>query len=121
MAIKVTGGAKLRRTLKNAGVDLQDLKDVNIAVANMVAARSVAPYRSGKLKSTVRPSRAVSRARIMVGKKAVPYAGPIHWGWRDRGITADPFISKAAQDAEPVWVQMYVTGVNRIIGKIEGA
>jgi hypothetical protein len=121
MAIKVSGGPKLRRTLKQAGVSLEDLKEVNIAVANMVAARSVAPYRSGKLKSTVRPSRAVSRARIMVGKKAVPYAGPIHWGWRARGIKADPFVSKAAQDSEPLWVQMYVNGVNRVIAKVEGA
>lgn len=121
--VKVEGGRQLRRTLKRAGADLDDMKAVNAAVAQMVAAAAAAaaPHRTGALASTVRGNRAQSRATVSAGRAKVPYAGPIHWGWPARGIAGQPFIADTAQATEPRWTAMYAQGVERIISKVEGA
>ena len=121
--VKVEGAARLRRTMRRAGADLEDLKAVNAAVAALVAGRAAtrAPVRSGALAASVRGNRAAATASVRAGRAAVPYAGPIHWGWPLRGIAADPFIAATAQDTEPVWVAMYRDGVEQAIAKVEGA
>jgi len=121
--VQVQGAAELRRTLRRAGDDLGDMKDVNAAVARLVATRSVAsgPRRSGKLVASVRGSRAVSSAVVRAGGARVPYAGPIHWGWPSHHIAAHPFIADTAVATEPTWTRMYLQGINEIIGRVRGA
>lgn len=118
----VEGAARLRRTLKAAGVDMADMRAVNRTAANTVQAAAVAaaPMRTGRLKATVRAG-ATNRAGIIrAGRKAVPYGGPIHWGWPARGIRARPFITLAAQATEPVWVAQYEADLLHIIRQIKG-
>lgn len=118
----VEGAARLRRTLKAAGVDMAEMRAVNRTAANTVqaAASAAAPMRTGRLKATVRAG-ATNRAGIIrAGRKAVPYGGPIHWGWPARGIRARPFITVAAQATEPVWVGRYEADLLHIIQQIKG-
>lgn len=114
---------QLRATLKRAGIDLADLKNANERAGQTVAqwAGVRAPRRSGALGATVRAARQVGRARVMAGGGAVPYAGPIHWGWPARNITAQPWISESAQQTEPAWVRDYLDEINKVIGKVRGA
>lgn len=119
----VDGAKELRRALKQAGLDIQDLKDIHAQVAEMVKDRAIqrAPVRSGALKDSLRSSGTVSGAFVRAGNRRVPYAAPIHWGWRDRGIPANPFIYGAAEDTQANWEHAYLLGIEAIIREIEGS
>jgi hypothetical protein len=121
-ALEVEGARKLRASLKAAGVGVQDLKDAHKAVADQVArdARPVTPRRSGRLAASVRTSGTQTAAIIRAGKKAVPYAGPIHWGWPSRGIAPQPWLADTAAATQGTWENTYMQALERIIDTIEG-
>ncbi|MET0995457.1 MAG: HK97 gp10 family phage protein [Mycobacterium sp.] len=122
-AVEVQGLRTLRRTLKAAGLSLQDLKDAHADVARVVvvAAAPRAPRRTGKLVSTDRGSGTQSAAVVRAGGARVPYAGPIHWGWPARHIKAQPWLYDAAVASQQRWEGVYLTALEHIIDKIEGA
>lgn len=119
--ILVVGGRQLRRTMKAAGLDMKDLNRAHKAAAQVVADEATPPVRTGKLATTVRAGGTRTMGVVRAGYKSVPYAGPIHWGWPARNITANPFLSDAAQRSEPTWIELYEQEIDRIINKIEGA
>ena len=123
MGAKIVGAKELRRTLKQAGVDMNDPKDVMASIANLVVgeASRKAPRRTGALAASGRGNRALARAQIIFGGARLRYAGPIHWGWPARGIRARPFASDAAKATEPQWTELYLQGVQKIIATIRGA
>jgi hypothetical protein len=119
----VDGAKELRRALKKAGLDVQALKDEHAKVAKMVKERALqrVPVRSGTLKGTLRESGTVSAAIVRAGGRRVPYASPIHWGWRKRNIAANPFIYGAAEDTQANWEHAYLMGLQAIIGELTGS
>jgi hypothetical protein len=121
--VTVDGLRTLRRTLKAAGVSLQDLKDAHAAVAQLVvtAAAPNAPHRTGALAASVRGSGTQAAAIVRAGRAAVPYAGPIHWGWPSRHITARPWLYEAAVDSQEQWTGVYLSALQHIIDTVEGA
>lgn len=121
--IKVEGARELRASLRRAGEDLSDLKAAHAAASGVVvaASRIRAPHRSGRLAGSVRGSGTATKALIRAGGVSVPYANPIHWGWKARGIAAQPFITDAAQNTEPVWTVLYERQVELIVNRIRGA
>jgi hypothetical protein len=120
--VQVLGAKELRRSLKAAGDDLGDLKALNQAIGNMVVgvARGLAPTRTGRLAASLRANRVVGGVSVRAGSAAVPYAGPIHWGWPARNIKANTFILTAAQTSEAEWTALYEAEVNKILDKVEG-
>lgn len=120
--IRVDGLRRLRSDLRKMEAGTQDLKAANAAVAALVATASAgrAPHRTGRLASSGRGNNAVGRATVTFGGASVPYAGPIHWGWPARGIAPHTFISDAAQATEPVWLELYVTGINHALEPLQG-
>ena len=120
--VGVAGARELRRTLKAAGDDLEDLKAVNATIARYVALRAaaMAPRRSGTLAGSVRGNQAKTMARVAAGGARVPYAGPIHWGWPRRHIRPQPFLVDAAHVTEPTWTKYYLREIERIVAKIHG-
>jgi len=120
--VEVEGARELRATMKRAGEDLGDLKEAHAEVAAYVAAaaRSASPSVSGKLAASVRGNRAASSAVVKAGGAAVPYAGPIHWGWPARSIAAQPFVADTAAETEPHWTETYLSAIERIVAKIKG-
>lgn len=123
LGLSVEGGATLRRTMRQAGVDLQDLKDAHAAVARIVTGRAaaLAPVRTGRLAASVRGSGTKTAAVVRAGRASVPYAGPIHWGWAKRHIAANPFLWNAIQATREQWIGTYLHELEKIIDKIEGA
>jgi hypothetical protein len=109
--------------MKKAAGDLEDLKAVHEKVSAMVAAaaRSAAPRRTGRLAASGRGSRAAGSAVVRFGGARVPYAGPIHYGWPRRNITAQPFAVDAAHDTEPAWTQVYLSELDKILAQVKGA
>jgi len=122
LTIQVEGLAELARTMKRAGVDISELKDAHTRAAQIVADRAttLAPRRTGRLAGNVRPAKQVQRARIMAGSSAVPYAGPIHWGWPARHIDANPFISNAAVETQDQWLTAYLEDVQKALDTVRG-
>lgn len=121
--VEVEGLAELRATLKAAGDDMADLKDVNAAAAKyaMEAGITLVPVDSGALLSSIRSTGTKTSGVIRAGSKAVPYANPIHWGWPDRGIIAQPFLSEGAQESEAGWVKLYEEYMQKVTNTIQGA
>lgn len=121
--MRIQGLPRLRRALRQLDADVTDLKNANAAAAATVAAAAAAraPRRSGALAASVRGNRAASRATVRAGTARVPYAGPIHWGWPARGITAQPFVIDAARATEPVWLAAYARDLERAVSRVSGS
>jgi uncharacterized protein YcsI (UPF0317 family) len=121
--VRVEGLDRLVRTLRKAGDDLNDLKDAHAAAGRIVAAdaQARAPRRSGKLAGSIRASRQARRAQVVAGRASIPYGGPIHWGWPSRGISANPFLSDAAQATEAQWLPLYRREIQAALDKVKGA
>lgn len=115
--VEVEGGRELRAALKGVAGGLADLKATHAkisATVTPVAKRGV-PHRSGKLAGSIRGTGTASAAIVRAGGAAVPYGGPIHWGWPARNIGAQPFLTDAGKATEPVWVAIYESDVQRLI------
>lgn len=118
--VKVEGAARLRRTLKQAGDDLSNLRAAHAQAAKIAAGAVNAPRVSGALASTVRSSGTKTAGILRAGKASVPYAGAIHWGWPRRGIEPNPFLSDAAQRSESTWMPIYESAVDKALDQIKG-
>ncbi|WP_380166590.1 HK97 gp10 family phage protein [Jannaschia sp. R86511] len=114
---RVEGARELRRTLRTVHDGVEDLKDANAQAAAIVASAAVAraPRRTGRLISSVRGNRAAGRATVTYGGARLPYAGPIHWGHPARNIAAQPFVTDAATDTEPVWLPAYERALQSLL------
>lgn len=126
IGVKVEGLPRLRRTLKQAGVDMKDLTKLNREAANTVlpVARALAPVgdpKNGHIRSTIRTGATQKAGIIRAGNKKLPYGGVVHFGWAKRGIEAKPWIAIAAKQTEPRWVQNYFDGLMKVVNSIEGA
>lgn len=120
--ITVEGQRELRRSLRKAGDDLEDLKGVHAEAAKIAesGARPIVPVLTGQLAGTVRSSGTKTSAVLRAGKKAVPYAGPRHWGWPARGIEPAPFLADGAKRTEPQWVEVFYEYVKKATKKVKG-
>lgn len=122
--VQVEGARRLRATLRQAGDDLAQLKDVHNQVARQVANAARTPTRTGRLAQTVRPGSSKTAAIVKAGstrKGKTPYGSVIHWGWKAHHIIAQPWLTQAARSTEPAWTQKYLSEVQKIIDRIEGA
>lgn len=122
----VQGSKRLLRTLKQAGVDLENLKPINADAAGIVAGAAApnTPRRSGRLAATMRTSATKRAGVIRAGNNrktdGVAYANPIHWGWVRKGIKPNPWLTRAAKDTEPRWVPLYEDYTEKTLKKVRG-
>lgn len=120
--IQIEGARELRKQLRAAGDNLEDLKAANQRAADIAAseARRRAPKLTGALAGDIRTSGTKTAGIIRAGRKKIPYAGPIHWGWPARGIEARPYITEGAQQTESIWVPIYEALLDKELSKIKG-
>ena len=120
--IKLDGARQLRRTLKDAEANLDDLKDINREAANigLNAARPAIPVLTGRLAGSARAAGTKTAAIIRFGTKAIPYANPIHWGWPKRNIAANKFGIEPVRAVEPRIQAVYLDGIQQILDTIQG-
>ena len=119
-AIQVTGAKELRKALSKMGRDLGDLRAINLEAAKVVAdeAERRAPRRSGTLARTIRPTASKAAGRVAAGRKSVPYAGVIHFGWPGHNIAAQPFIFDALADKAQAVTDKYVERVDALVIRV---
>lgn len=125
--VEVRGATRLRATLRQAGMDMQDLKDANARAAATVAAaaRTTAPRVTGTLVSTIRSTGTARAGVVRAGYKRTPYAGPNNWGWptgsAPRGhYGGSDFITTAAANTQARWLPIYLQDLDRILSKVQG-
>jgi hypothetical protein len=120
--LRVEGARNLLRTLKRAGIEINDLRVAHGAASQVVAekARVNAPKVTGRLAASVRGSGTKAAALTRAGNASVPYAGPIHWGWPARNIQAQPFLADAAEETQQVWLPIYEEALDRVLAQIRG-
>ena len=108
-----------RRALRKVEGGVDDLTAENTDGAKIVAdeARTLVPVRSGRLKSSIRSSGQARQGAILVGSATVPYAGPIHFGWRAHNIAPQPFLYDAADARRDEVLERFHDGVDTLARK----
>ena len=95
-ALMVVGQKRFVQTMRKAGADMDDLKEVNRAAAQIAlpAVRNLAPRgKTGRLAGSLRVGATKRAGVIRAGRKAVPYAGPVNYGWPARHIKPRLFVN----------------------------
>lgn len=84
--VKIVGLNKFSRALKDYEGAIEDLKEAHKQSAQLVAdtARPNVPVRSGRLAGDMRVTGTKRGGRVAQGRKSIPYAGPVHFGWPNR-------------------------------------
>lgn len=116
--IKVKGLKSSIKALQAIGVEAAEIKQAGNDAGEIVAreARNLAPVRTGRLRSTIRTSKALNKVTVSAGNNGkVPYANPIHWGWFKRNIKPQPFFIKALGITRDEVYQNYYRSINRLI------
>ena len=123
--VKIEGLSKVRRNLKNLSDDVDyramEFLPVNKSIADAVAgdAKSYVPFLTGTLAGTIRSAATKTSARVRAGYKAVPYAGPIHFGWPARFIKPQPFFYDAIDKRRGEIQERYDDMVKKLIKKYD--
>lgn len=122
VSAEVEGLKNLRRTIRQAGGDTKDLRNANLAAAQTIVpiAAGLAPKVTGRLAASIRAGATQKAGMVRAGRKLIPYANPVHWGWPKRNIEPNPWIASAAAANEELWLKVYEQHIDRILGKIEG-
>lgn len=120
VGMRVEGGPALRSSLRKAGHDLQDLKDVHKDAAQIVVAAARPPVKSGRLAASGRAAGTANAAIMRWGGASIRYAGPVHYGNPAHHMEPQPFGTEAARGTEPVWTHLYEDKVDNILGHIKG-
>lgn len=117
LSVTVYGGRELRKALKETAGDTDDLKELNKKIAEIVVDEAVkhVPVRSGKLKASLKAFGAASKARVTAGRKSLPYATVIHWGWPQRNIEGSFFLTNAMEKKQPQILEAYQDGLEQIL------
>ena len=118
--IRVEGAKELRSALRSIAPELRaEMRAINLEAARVVLPVALArvPVRSGRLRATVRVLASQRAGRIAAGKKLVPYAGPIHFGWPKRHIRPQPFLYEALDSRRTQVIGVYQRRVADVVDK----
>lgn len=125
ISARVEGAAQLRRTLRKAGADMSEMRQVHKRIGGVIlpsarAGTPIGPEIKGHIKSTVRVLASQAATTIRAGNKNLVYGPRTHWGWMRRGQRPNTWITRAAQSTESRWTQVYFDGITKIIDNIRG-
>ena len=119
-AAQIEGLREVQKALKDLSDDLKnEMKPTHLEAAKIVAAaaKPLAPVRTGRLAASIRAAAVRTGGRVRVGAGAVPYAGPIHFGWPARRIKPQPFVYEALDPRRDEVAAVYVERINDLIVK----
>lgn len=123
-ALYVVGQKRFVQTMRKAGADMQELKEVNRRAADIAKPEAVASAprgKTGRLAGSIRAGATQKAGIIRAGRKTVPYAGPINYGWPARNIRPRTFVNDAVASTESQWAKEYETFVKKTMNQIKGA
>lgn len=123
-AAYVVGQKRFVQTMRKAGADMKELKDVNRQAANIAlpAVRTLTPRgKSGKLAVSIRVGATQKAGVIRAGRKSAPHAGVINYGWPKRGIKPRLFVNQGVAGTENAWQRVYKQFIDKTMSQIKGA
>lgn len=118
--VKIKGMRSAIKALQTVGVPADQIKAAGTSSGEIVAqeARGLVPVRTGRLRDTIRVSKALNRVSVSAGNNGrVPYANPIHWGWFKRNIKPQPFFTKALGITRDQVYQNYYREMDKLIAQ----
>ena len=124
--IKITGLSEVQRNLRKLSSDALDLNkteflETNKRVAEIIIneSKKYVPIRSGALAAAIRNASTKKSAKVRAGSAAVPYAGPIHFGWPSRSIKPNTFLYEAIDARRAEVANRYAELVSDLIVKYD--
>lgn len=117
--LQIVGLKETQKALASMSDDLKDeMKPTHKAAAEVIVegSKRYVPVRSGRLATSIRAVATRTSGRVRAGSAAVPYAGPIHFGWPARRIKPQPFIYDALDSRRQEVYDLYA---QRIYGLID--
>lgn len=122
-AAYVVGQKRFVQTMRKAGADMKELKGVNRQAADIAlpAVQRLAPRRSGRLAASIRAGATQKAGVIRAGRKTVPYAGPVNYGWPKHGIRPRLFVNQGVAGSESAWSRVYADFIDKTLNQVKGA
>ena len=117
--IQIDGLKETQQALRELSSDLKtELKATHKQAAEVIVegAKRYVPMRTGKLAASIRAAATMTSGKVRAGSAAVPYAGPVHFGWPARRIKPQPFIYDAMDVRRQEVYNLYA---QRIFGLID--
>lgn len=117
--VQVDGLREAIRTLEKFGAEASDLKAAFKRIGSNVVneAQVLAPVRSGKLASTIKPSNTKNKSVVRAGG-GIKYAGVIHYGWPGHNIKPHPFLTTAVQNEQDTSIRLMEQEIQSIIQQL---
>ena len=118
-ALMVVGQKRFVQTMRKAGADMDDLKEVNREAAEIAlpAVRNLAPRgKTGRLAGSLRVG-ATKRAGVI---RAGRNAGPINYGWPARHIKPRLFVNNGVASTESQWQKVYKDFIDKTLKQVKG-
>lgn len=117
VSVSVTGLSRVTRALLEFGVEVDDLKDAmaDIAKQGQQIAAAHAPFKTGRLRGDIRGNRARNKASVISGSAAVPYAGPINFGWEKHHISPSGYLQAVDTVMGPKAPELLQKSLNDLI------
>lgn len=121
-ALYVVGQRRFVQTMRKAGADMDELKEVNAQAARVAlpAVQSLVPRKSGKLAGSIRAGATKRAGVVRAGRKSVPYAGVINYGWPAHHIYPRLFANNGVARTEPTWAKLYEQFVKKTMSQVKG-
>jgi hypothetical protein len=120
--LEIDGLRDVQKAMRNFSDDSRnDMKETHRRAGQIVvdgAARLV-PVRSGALLASLKSAPTQRQGRVRVGSAAVPYAGPIHFGWPARNIQPNPFIYEVLDGRRQEVYALYADRISQLIVKYD--
>lgn len=120
--LQIEGLRDVQKAMKNFSEDSRnDMKETHRKAGQLIvdgAARLV-PVRSGALLASLRSAPTQRQGKVRVGSAAVPYAGPIHFGWPARNIRPNPFIYDVLDNRRDEVLRLYQERIGELIVKYD--
>ena len=120
--LEIDGLRQVQKAMRSFSDDSRnDMKETHRRAGQIVvdgAARYV-PVRSGALLASLKSAPTQRQGRVRVGSAAVPYAGPIHFGWPARNIKPNPFIYEVLDGRRQEVYALYSQRISELIFKYD--
>lgn len=122
-AAYVVGQKRFVQTMRKAGADMKELKGVNRQAADIAlpTVQRLAPRRTGRLAASIRAGATQKAGVIRAGRKTVPYAGPVNYGWPKHGIRPRLFVNQGVAGSESAWSRVYADFIDKTLNQVKGA
>lgn len=118
--VEIDGLRQVQKALKDVSQESRDdMKETHRQAGQIIvdAAQPLIPVQSGGLLASIKSAPIQRQGRVRLGSAAIPYAGPIHFGWPARNITPNPFIYDVLDGRRAEVSRLYEQRIDEIIKK----